>query len=60
MQPLRELLDRIKWDTEFGKGTFALGYYDRIAHQERLAAFTFVTLNPGGRSFSAHDYDINT
>lgn len=25
MQPLRELLDRIKWETEFGKGTFELG-----------------------------------
>lgn len=52
MQPLRELLNRIKWDADFGKGTFALGYYDRVAGQERIVAFTSVTLDAGERSFS--------
>ena len=52
MQPLGELLNRIKWDAEFGKGTFALGYYDRIARQEKVAAFTSITLDSGSRSFS--------
>ena len=28
MQPIHELLHRIKWDLEFGKGEFALGYDD--------------------------------
>ena len=51
MQPLRELLNRIKWDTDFGKGTFALGYDDRIARQEKIVAFTRITLS-AGRSFS--------
>jgi uncharacterized protein (UPF0248 family) len=33
MQPLRKLLDRIKWDKEFGRGTFAIDYYDRVEQQ---------------------------
>ena len=49
---LRELLNRIKWDPAFSKGTFALGYYDRIARQEKVVAFTSITLDPAGRSFS--------
>jgi hypothetical protein len=35
MQPLQDLLHRIKWDLEFGRGEFALGYYDRVVHQEK-------------------------
>lgn len=30
MQPIHELLDRIRWDKEFGKGDFTIGYYDRV------------------------------
>ncbi|MCK4950666.1 MAG: DUF504 domain-containing protein [Gammaproteobacteria bacterium] len=30
MQTIRELLDRIHWDQEFGKGEFELGFFDRI------------------------------
>ena len=29
MIPIHELLNRIRWDAEFAKGTFELGYYDR-------------------------------
>jgi uncharacterized protein (UPF0248 family) len=46
MQPLEELLDRIKWDVEFGKGAFALGYYDRVAHEEHVVRFESVTMDP--------------
>jgi uncharacterized protein (UPF0248 family) len=28
--PIRELLNRIRWDPEFGKGDFVVGYYDRV------------------------------
>jgi uncharacterized protein (UPF0248 family) len=52
MQPIQELLSRIRWDTEFRKGTFALGYDDRLARQERIVALTTITMDPGGRSFS--------
>ncbi|EEF57205.1 DUF504 domain-containing protein [Pedosphaera parvula] len=29
MIPIHELLNRIRWDPEFAKGNFQLGYYDR-------------------------------
>jgi uncharacterized protein (UPF0248 family) len=30
MIPIRELLNRIRWDTEFARGDFELGYFDRV------------------------------
>ena len=27
---IRELLNRIRWDEDFGRGEFALGYFDRV------------------------------
>ena len=29
MIPIHELLNRIRWDQEFGRGHFEVGYYDR-------------------------------
>ena len=29
MAPIHELLNRIRWDSEFARGDFQLGYYDR-------------------------------
>jgi len=55
MQPLQDLLHRITWDAEFGKGTFALGYLDRIAHHEVVVPFTSISLEPGAASFIVHD-----
>jgi uncharacterized protein (UPF0248 family) len=46
MRPLEELLHRIKWDAEFGKGAFALGYCDRVAHTEQIVRFESVTMDP--------------
>jgi uncharacterized protein (UPF0248 family) len=58
MQPLQDLLHRIMWDAEFGKGTFALGYEDRIAHQEIVVPFVSVRLEPERPgTFSVHDED---
>jgi uncharacterized protein (UPF0248 family) len=31
MTPIHELLSRIRWDAEFGRGDFVVGYYDRVA-----------------------------
>ncbi len=31
MVPIHELLNRISWDTEFGRGEFVIGYFDRVA-----------------------------
>jgi uncharacterized protein (UPF0248 family) len=36
MIPIRELLDRIRWDPEFAKSEFAIGYYDRRLISSKL------------------------
>jgi uncharacterized protein (UPF0248 family) len=57
VQPLHELLHRIRWDAEFGRGTFALGYDDRVLGRERVVPFASARLDPGGFSFSVDDED---
>lgn len=46
MQPLQELLHRITWDPVFGKGEFALGYEDRVAHEEKIVPFASTRIDP--------------
>jgi uncharacterized protein (UPF0248 family) len=57
MQPLHDLLHRIKWDPQFGRGRFALSYYDRLAHEARVVPFASIGLDPGAFSFSFSDGD---
>jgi uncharacterized protein (UPF0248 family) len=33
VQPIHELLARIRWDAGFAKGRFVIGYWDRVAHR---------------------------
>ena len=33
MIPLHELLSRIHWDPEFGRGEFRIGYLDHVRHE---------------------------
>lgn len=51
MTPIQDLLHRIQWDAEFGKGEFMLGYYDRLADRIVRVPFERVQL-PRGRHFS--------
>lgn len=30
MQPVQDLLNRIRWDEEFSKADFTIAYYDRV------------------------------
>jgi uncharacterized protein (UPF0248 family) len=46
MQPIHELLSRIRWDREFARGEFALGYYDRVAGRVQVVAFSTVNFDP--------------
>jgi uncharacterized protein (UPF0248 family) len=46
MQPLHRLLHRIRWDPEFAKGEFALGYFDRIIRAEKIVPFRRVEIDP--------------
>jgi uncharacterized protein (UPF0248 family) len=56
MRPLQELLHRIKWDVEFGKGEFALGYDDRVVHEEKIVPLVSISLDPQRPfTFSFHD-----
>lgn len=49
MQPLRELLNRIRWDPEFAKGAFTLGYVDRVAHEDQTVPLGSVRIDePAG------------
>lgn len=31
METIQQLLSRIRWDDDFGRGTFCVGIYDRIS-----------------------------
>jgi uncharacterized protein (UPF0248 family) len=37
--PIRQLLNRIRWDPEFARGNFELGYFDRLAGRVMLVPF---------------------
>lgn len=46
MQPLQDLLARIRWDPDFGTGRFALGYEDRMVAAETVVPFSAVRIDP--------------
>lgn len=47
MIPIQELLNRIRWDGEFAKGEFALGYYDRVEDKILRVPLRQVQFDPG-------------
>jgi uncharacterized protein (UPF0248 family) len=60
MLPLQMLLHRIRWDPEFSKGTFELGYYDRVLHRELTVPFSSVSFDLDRQgTFSVPDEDGN-
>lgn len=61
MRPLHEMLSRIRWDSEFGKGEFWLGYWDRVKQEivrvplrdavfEEATRSSFTVVGPGGET----------
>ena len=38
--PIHELLNRIRWDKEFGRADFIIGYHDRISGKIERVPFT--------------------
>jgi hypothetical protein len=58
MIPIHELLSRIRWDPEFAKGNFQLGYYDRAEDRIILTPLQAVTF-PGDspRAFQLVDHE---
>lgn len=39
---VQELINRIRWDKDFGKGDFVVGYYDRV--EDKIIAVSFQEL----------------
>jgi uncharacterized protein (UPF0248 family) len=58
MIPIRSLLDRIRWDPEFGRAAFTIGYYDRVERRIVTVPLAHIHLVPGNHfSFTAVEED---
>ncbi len=58
MQPIHELLSRIRWDRKFGRGSFEIGYLDRVEEQIIRIPFDEIIQAPGNSfSFQIIDRD---
>ena len=58
MIPIQELLSRIRWDPEFGRGKFIIGYYDRIDEQIMMVPLARIVFETGSHStFEAIEAD---
>lgn len=58
MQPIHELIDRIRWDEDFGKGDFTIGYYDRVLDRIITVPFRELHIDSSDRfSFQVVDED---
>jgi uncharacterized protein (UPF0248 family) len=56
MITIRELLSRIRWDREYGRGKFTVGYFDRLEERIVLVPLTIVRFDPDDRfSFQLTD-----
>jgi uncharacterized protein (UPF0248 family) len=51
MQTIQELLNRICWDTEFSRGSFEIGYFDRIEHRIVRLPLQQTTFDPDSHFF---------
>ena len=49
MTPIHELLNRIRWDKNFGQGRFEIGYYDRNENALQRVAFQEIVFPAGER-----------
>jgi uncharacterized protein (UPF0248 family) len=59
MTPIHELLNRIRWDAEYAKADFKIGYYDRIEDEIILVSLKRIHFDPEDR-FSFELYDDST
>lgn len=55
VETIRKLLNRIRWDDEFGQGTFEVGIYDRVDDAVEFHFFEELHLEKGNHfSFALH------
>lgn len=58
MIPIQQLLQRIRWDAEFGRADFVIGYYDRVTHGIVRVPLAQVQFEPGEHfAFTAVEAD---
>ncbi len=50
MTPIHELLARIRWDSDFGRGQFMLGYLDHDSDELRYVPFKDAQPDPDNAS----------
>lgn len=43
MIPIHELLNRIRWDTQYGRAEFVIAYYDRKGGENLQVPFTEIS-----------------
>lgn len=56
MIPIHQLLNRIRWDKEFARGRFEIGYWDRVTGQVQQVALKEISFPEGEhRSFELAD-----
>ncbi len=51
MQPIHELLARIRWDAEFAKSRFVIGYLDHVADKVLHVDLREIAWDPDNPSF---------
>lgn len=58
MTPIHELMNRIRWDPDFGAGRFVIGYYDRIEGRVIRVTLAQVQMRPDDHfAFEVTDRD---
>jgi uncharacterized protein (UPF0248 family) len=58
MMPIHELLNRIRWDREFGRGEFEIGYYDRVEERIVRVSLRDISFEPGDHfAFNLIDHE---
>lgn len=61
MIPIQDLLHRIRWDADFGKGRIEIGYDDHVARRVVRVPMSRVYLEPGEHfAFDAVEDDGST
>jgi len=58
MIPIHELLNRIRWDEEFGQAEFEIGYHDRVEDRIIRVPMRAIFFEPGDHfSFDLYDHE---
>jgi uncharacterized protein (UPF0248 family) len=58
MIPIHELLNRIRWDREYGQADIEIGYYDRLEQRIIRVPMRSIFFEPGDHfAFDLYDHE---